>query len=94
MVGGGSVGMTNNGLPLPQTWRLKFVCHGTGKIQLSVDPKVGVAGYTAPCDGKVQFDRFTNATNQPYTLKSINVTTDPDNDWQVLIEGCKQSVCL
>jgi hypothetical protein len=75
---------------LPRTLALQFVCHGTGYIQISLQQMNNtseIAGARAPCNGQTNFD-VTDISRISVKVFQVQITTDADNDWQVLLAGC------
>ena len=80
------------GVTLPRTWALLFACHGTGDIQISLQPDglantSEIAGDQAPCNGQSIFD-VTDMAGRSENVSQVHITTSADNDWQVLLVGC------
>lgn len=77
---------------LLRSWGLLFVCHGTGDIQISLQPVNGfnaskISGARAPCNGQTNFD-VSDISGQSEQVSQIQITTGANNDWQVLLIGC------
>lgn len=78
---------------LPKTWALQFLCHGTGDITIdlqSEQPPYNLSTITSVktlCNGQVKFDVY-DAVAQGKGVSQLQVTTDANNDWQVVLLGC------
>ncbi len=80
------------GVTLPRTWALLLACHGTGDIQISLQPDglantSEITGAQAPCNGQSIFD-VSDIPVQSGSVIQVHITTSADNDWQVLLLGC------
>lgn len=87
--GNGTVGV---GVTLSRTWGLLFSCHGTGDIQISLQPPNGdntseIAGASTPCNGQPNFD-VSDISGLSEQVFQMQITTGADNDWQVLLVAC------
>src|ERR1700731_2156676 len=88
-VDGTDSGIVQFDVTLPKIWALEYECHGTGNIQIGMQPyaqadSISTTIVTDPCDGQPHLDvSDTSAGSGTFqAVHQLQITTGAANDWQ------------